>query len=165
MAQKPTFTNILQVCMVVKDCYASVKTYADKHGIGPWAIYDFTPDTVQDMSIRGKPQEYAMRLALATVGNVELELIEPLDDKSDYAKFLKEHGEGMHHLGVEVEDPEKAVELFQAKGVGVLQGGRWYDSTYTYFDTQKDLATVIETFTVPPGFERPEPDDVYPKSS
>ena len=165
MAQKPTFTNVLQVGMVVKDCYATMKTYSDKYGIGPWVVYDFTPDKVQDMQVRGKPQKYAMRLAMATVGNVELELIEPLDDKSDYAKFLKEKGEGVHHLGVEVEDPEQAVELFQAKGVGVLQAGRWYGSSYTYFETQPDLATIIETFTIPPDFERPEPDDVYPKGA
>lgn len=165
MAQKPAFTNILQVGIVVRDCYASMKTYTEKYSIGPWAIYDFTPDTVQDMSVLGKPQEYAMRLALTTVGNVELELIEPLDDKSDYAKFLKERGEGVHHLGVEVDEPEKAEQLFQAKGVGNLQAGRWRDTTYTYFETQKDLATILETFTVPPGFERPEPDDVYPKGA
>ena len=64
MSKKPVYTNILQIAVVVKDCDATVKKYADDYGIGPWSIYEFNPNTVSDMIIEGKPVEYAMRLAL-----------------------------------------------------------------------------------------------------
>ncbi len=39
---EPLFKKVLQIAMVVKDCDAAVKVWADKYGIGPWNIYDST---------------------------------------------------------------------------------------------------------------------------
>jgi hypothetical protein len=39
------------------------------------------------------PVERSWRLAVATVGQVQWELIEPLDEESVYARFLAERGE------------------------------------------------------------------------
>lgn len=123
MADRPIFTSVLQVAIVVKDCDAMVRKYADEYGIGPWTIYEFNPNTVDNMILHDKPQGYAMRLALANIGGVQWEIIEPKDDKSIYAKFLKEHGEGLHHVAFGVEDYDKAMEFFRAKGHHILQGG------------------------------------------
>ncbi|MDA8212201.1 MAG: VOC family protein [Clostridia bacterium] len=165
MPEKPIFTSILQVAVVVKDCDASVRKYTDEYGIGPWSIYEFNPDTVDNMILRGKPQGYAMRLALAEIGGVQFELIEPKDDKSIYAEFLKQHGEGLHHVAFGVENYNKAMEFFGGKGHGILQGGTWHGFTYTYLTTQQDLGLIAEIYDPPPDFQWPEPDAVYPKKS
>ena len=115
MLDKPVFKEMYQVGLVVKDCYASVKKYADEYGIGPWTFYVFDPKTMKDMVIHGKPENYAMRLAVAKIGNVEIELIEPLDDKSVYVEFLKKHGEGLHHVLFGVEDYSKTLDFFKGK--------------------------------------------------
>ncbi len=162
MPDKPIFTGILQVAVVVKDCDAAVRTYADKYGIGPWTIYDFNPDTVQNMILHGERQDYAMRLALCDVGGVQFELIEPQDDKSIYAAFLKEHGEGLHHLAFGVENYDKAMTFFRGLGHDILQGGTWHGFTYTYLTTQRDLGVIAEIYDVPAGFQWPEPVAVYP---
>ena len=137
MAKEGIFNQVLQVAVVVKDLDESMKNYWDKWGIGPWKVYTFDPNTVKDMILRGKREDYAMRLALAEIGNVQWELIQPLDDKSIYAEFLKEHGEGLHHVALGVRNYEEAMELAKERGVGVIQGGTWFGFTYTYLDTRK----------------------------
>ena len=48
----------------------------------------------------GRPAEYRMRIALANVGPLRIELIEPLEGDTVYAEFVREHGYGVHHLGL-----------------------------------------------------------------
>jgi hypothetical protein len=157
------YNKVLQVAMVVKNCDEAVKLWADKYGIGPWNIYEFNPDTVNDMIIRGEKVDYAMRLALCDIGGVQWELIEPKDDKSIYAEFLKEKGEGLHHCAFGVDNYAEAVKFYEDKGLPVLQGGEWSGLTYTYLDSQKDLNLICEIYDIAEGFDWPEPQDVYPK--
>jgi len=84
VAQKPAFTDILQVCVIVKDGYATMKKYNDDYGIGPWEVYKFNPDTVKNQAVHGKAQENSYLVFITQIGKVQFELIEPLDDKSDY---------------------------------------------------------------------------------
>jgi len=162
MPEKPVFKNILQIAVVVSDCDAAVRKYADEYGIGPWSVYEFNPDTVSDMIIEGKYQGYAMRLALADIGGVQWELIEPKDDKSIYASFLKEHGEGLHHVAFGVEDYDKTMDFYRERGHNILQGGTWEGLTYTYLDSRKDLGVIAEIYKLVPDFKWPEPESVYP---
>ncbi|MFZ5974908.1 MAG: VOC family protein [Bacillota bacterium] len=158
---EPMLKNVAQVAIVVKDCDAMVKKYADDYGIGPWIIYEFNPDTVENMIIRGERVDYAMRLALCNIGNVQWEIIEPKDDKSIYAEFLKEHGEGLHHCAF-IADYNEFDQKMKSKGYKVLQAGTWTGFTYTYYPTQEELGVIVETYDVPEGWEWPEPDAVYP---
>jgi len=161
---KPVFKKVLQIAMVVKDCDEAVKIWADKYGIGPWSIYEFNPDTVNDMIIRGEKVDYAMRLALCDIGGVQWELIEPKDDKSIYAEFLRDKGEGLHHVAFGTDNYQETVKFYQDKGLPILQGGEWAGLTYTYLDSQKDLNLIAEIYDLVPDFEWPEPQAVYPES-
>lgn len=156
------FTETLQVAIVVRDLDVSVRKYADEYGVGPWLIYDFNPNTVQDMIRDDQPAEYSMRLATTKIGSVQWELIEPTDDKSIYADFLREHGEGLHHVAMGVANYDKALAVFRAKGHQIIQGGTWHGFTYTYLSTQQDLGFIAELFHEPPNFDLPGPDATYP---
>src|SRR5919201_4476294 len=86
--REPLFTDVLQVAVVVRDLDASLRTYVYDYGIGPWTLYVFAADAVADLIKDDQPAKYGMRMAIAHVGTVEWELIEPLDDRSSYAEFL-----------------------------------------------------------------------------
>lgn len=160
---KPIFTNILQVAIVVRSVDETVRKYADEYGIGPWSIWEFNPETVNDMIIRDKRTDYKMRVAACNIGTVEWEIIEPLDDKSIYYEFLKEHGEGIHHLAYKAEDFKGAMELFRKKGMIVEQGGNWCGQhTYVYLSSQDELKHIAEIYDTKPGFKYPDPIEVYP---
>src|SRR5438876_11772448 len=96
--------KINQVAMVVRDLDAAVRTYWETFGVGPWRMLEFGPETVRELTYRGKVQPYKMRIALAMQGDLQLELIESLQGPNIYEDFLRDHGEGMHHFGIVVPD-------------------------------------------------------------
>lgn len=157
----PFFTNLLQVAVVVRDLEVTMRTYWEEYGIGPWQIYEFNADTVQDMIRDGRPAAYAARLGLTTIGDVSLELIQPLDGDSIYADFLREHGEGLHHVGLEVPDYAKALAALESTGHRNLTGGLYNGVKYAYLSTEQDLGFISEIFDWPAGLVQ-EPDAVYP---
>lgn len=100
--REPLFTETLQVSIVVGDLDAAMRTYVHEYGIGPWNVYEFNPGNVSDMRAGGESVAWSWRLAIAQVGQVQWELVEPLDGESIYAQFLADHGPGVHHVGVGV---------------------------------------------------------------
>jgi len=159
--REPVFSGTLQVSLVVPDLEAAMRTYVDDYGIGPWDVYEFNPGNVEGMHEGGKPVQRSWRLALAKVGEVQWELVQPLDGKSVYAQFLAEHGPGVHHVGVAVRDYQGTIEELAERGHEVLLGGTYNGVTFSYLSTDRDLGVVTEIFDGSPG-EGQEPDSVYP---
>jgi hypothetical protein len=159
--REPLFTETLQISVVVRDLDAAMETYVRDYGIGPWAIYEFNAETVRGMHEGGQPVERAWRLALAQVGQVQWELVEPLDDDSVYARFIAANGPGVHHVGVGVRSYDDAVVELTGRGHEVLLGGEYNGVNFAYLSTDRDLGVVTEFFSGAPG-EDQEPDAVYP---
>ena len=61
-----------------------------------------------------------IQLSLVEVGDDVIELLQPLGNKGVLAKFLKERGEGFHHLCYEVDDINAEIASLKAKGIDVL---------------------------------------------
>jgi methylmalonyl-CoA/ethylmalonyl-CoA epimerase len=156
----PAFTETVQLAIVVRDLDAAMRTYVHDYGIGPWEIYEFDPGNVADMREDGEPVERSWRLAIAYVGQVQWELIEPLDEESVYARFVAETGGGLHHVGVAVPDFDEAVAEQAARGNGVLLGGEYKGIRFAYLDTVGDLGLVTEIFSGSPGADQ-RPDATY----
>ncbi|MHB1347342.1 MAG: VOC family protein, partial [Candidatus Humimicrobiaceae bacterium] len=59
---------------------------------------------------------------------------------------LKRYGEGVvHHLGMEVEDYDKALIFFKSKGIEAIQSGNYLNKLrYSYLSTSSDLSYVVE---------------------
>ena len=159
--RQPAFTETLQIALVVRDLEATMRTYVDDYGIGPWAIYEFNPNTVRNMTANGQRLESAWRLALARVGQVHWELIEPLDDRSTYAEFLAARGEGVHHIGVAVPSYDDAIGALASGSQKTVLGGEYNGVTFAYLPTGDDLGVITEIFDSPPGDDQ-QPDAVYP---
>ena len=56
-----------------------------------------------------------VRVAFISVGDVRLELLEPLSKDSVVAKFIEQRGEGVHHICIEVDDLAKILKKLQEK--------------------------------------------------
>jgi catechol 2,3-dioxygenase-like lactoylglutathione lyase family enzyme len=161
--QKPVFSKIAQVSFIVKNVDEMVRKYNYTLGIGPWKIWEFGPDTVNDMAIHGKRSDYRMRLALAKIGDIDIELIQPRDDKSIYADFLKTNGEGFHHLAYIVEDFDKLMQYMEKIGIKVSMSGNWCGKhIWVYLTTENDIKHIVELNSTEPGFIYPEPVECYP---
>jgi methylmalonyl-CoA/ethylmalonyl-CoA epimerase len=54
--------------------------------------------------------------AFLSVGDSNLELLEPTSDDSPIAKFIEKRGEGIHHICLRVDDIEQHLERLKAEG-------------------------------------------------
>jgi methylmalonyl-CoA epimerase len=91
------------------------------HHIG-WAVRSIDASRVHFEAALGldmKSEEAFPKLRVAFFGGpMMIELLEPLTDDSDIARFLARRGEGMHHLALRVDDV--AAALAAAPGHGLL---------------------------------------------
>jgi methylmalonyl-CoA/ethylmalonyl-CoA epimerase len=160
--QKALVQNTLQVGLIVADLRQAMKHYVEVLGIGPWHIYTIAAPQLTNATVHGKPEPYSMKLAVAQVGNVQWELIQPLTGRSVYREFLDSKGGGLHHVLVHVEDYDKTLQALQDRGMGVLMSGTWRGASFAYADTEKSLGAIVEFFKVDPGWVMSAPEETYP---
>ena len=118
----------------VKNLDKTVRKYADEFGVGPWKIWKINQEIFKDIGVSNIEKVYSARIARSLIGNTIWEIIEPLDDKNLFATYLRKHGEGVHHLGYEISDFEKALEFFKGKGIKTKQYGDWNGLKFAFLD-------------------------------
>lgn len=68
---------------------------------------------------RAVAEEFKVAVSMIPLGNVKLELLQPLGE-GPVQKFLERRGEGLHHIAFAVEDIERALADLKAKGVQLI---------------------------------------------
>jgi catechol 2,3-dioxygenase-like lactoylglutathione lyase family enzyme len=156
--------GIAQIAFVVEDLDRTVEMYHATFGIGPWHFYTYGPPLVKRMSYYGKPVEYKMRVALSYFGPMRIELIELLEGPTVYADFVRQHGYGVQHLGVLVDDMAAALAQAEEAGFNMIMDGSGFgpdgDGHYAYLDTEMDYGITFELICRPK--RRQPPEKVYP---
>jgi catechol 2,3-dioxygenase-like lactoylglutathione lyase family enzyme len=159
--------GIAQVAILVKDLDATVENYWSMFGIGPWHFYTYAKPLVKKMSYRGQSADYKMRIALSQIGPLRIELIEAKDGDSIYEEFIREHGYGVHHFGILVEDMMDALAQTNSAGLDMIQDGSGFgldgDGHYAYLETEKALGVTLELIQRPKA--RVQPEKIYPPAS
>lgn len=163
--QLPFMQNgIAQVGILVEAMDQAVENYWKVGSVAPWQIYTYQRPLVKTMHYRGQPADYKMRIGLAWVGALCIELIEPIEGPSIYQEFIESRGYGLHHLGIVVDDAETAIAQAEAAGFAVIQDGSGYglqgDGHYAYLDTEAQLGIIVELMQLPKV--RVPPERIYP---
>ena len=156
-----TFTHLAQIGFVVRDIEKSAEFLFRVLGIGPFRIIDYPPANRDDVIryYHGKPADFSARLAFANVGQIELELIQPLGGDNIWDDFLEAHGEGIHHIRFNVSDIEQTTEYLAEQDVPVLQMGSGLrpGTFFKYFDTEDKVGFIIEALNQIPGTDGKAP--------
>jgi len=61
-----------------------------------------------------------VRLAMLPVGESALELIESSNENSQTSRWIRERGEGLYHICLEVEDIEVSLDELKGKGIKLI---------------------------------------------
>jgi methylmalonyl-CoA/ethylmalonyl-CoA epimerase len=138
--QQLQLPGVGQIGVVVEDIDRAIAFYESAFGLGPWDIREVGAPNVWD---RGEEKPIKARLAFTNVGQVEVELIQILEGDSMHLEFLREHGEGLHHLGFFVKDFQAKLEQAQAMGFKVLQMDP-FRQAYAYLDTRQPGGIIFE---------------------
>jgi len=64
--------------------------------------------------------EQKTRVGFLKIGDTNIELVQPVSDDSPLVKFLETRGPGIHHICLEVEDIEKAIEELMGRGARMI---------------------------------------------
>lgn len=65
-------------------------------------------------------KDHGLRVTLLPVGQTRLELLEPLSNSSPVGRFLERHGEGLHHLAMNVENVAESLEALGNRGLQLV---------------------------------------------
>ena len=140
---------ISQICVVVRDIDAAMKTYTQTCGWGPWKVFEYGPPLLHDTQLRGEPVEFRMIGAETSVNGLGFELIQPVSGPNIYQEFLDTHGEGVQHIACmkhTTEDSEALKKHWSERGAEILMGGRIGESIeFYYVDTGPLVKFVLES--------------------
>lgn len=151
---KKIFKKFWHVGVVVKDLERTLDTLTNVFGIGPFKIVDFPPkDTDEDieMTYYGKSADFSAKFCFAKMGDVELEIIQPISGKSVWFDFLEKHGEGIHHLKFLVPSLEETEQYLEEHSLGLTQVGSAVGPNkgrhWGYIGSEDKIGFVIEILT------------------
>ncbi len=92
--------------IAVHDLEATIAFYEATFGVGAWE--------------RISLPERHMEVAVCRIGDTLLEFIAPTSDQAAFSKFLRERGEGVHHLAYEVDALEPALRALEDRGIRLI---------------------------------------------
>jgi catechol 2,3-dioxygenase-like lactoylglutathione lyase family enzyme len=137
---------LVQVCIIVRDVEASAARYAQ--------VFEFPMAELQTTLLHdhthatyyGQPTDARAKLTCFEIGQIQFELLQPLGPPSTWQDHLDRHGEGIHHISFFVPKTAAAADSFKEHGYAITQQGLFtgQNGSYTYLDTDKDLAVAIE---------------------
>jgi hypothetical protein len=142
--------SIIQQSYVVEDIDASIAHWAEALRVGPFFLARGWKG--ENPVFRGRPSDAAVSIAMGFAGHMQIELIQPEDDRpSVYNEFVARKGYGFHHSAFACEDLDAEIARFEARGmqevfrVGVPTGG-----VVAYMEGSANLPGLIELLPVNP---------------
>lgn len=126
------FGPVIQTAYVVEDIAATEAFFTAQFGVRPWTRLphvEFGPRTCE---YRGEPADFTAHIALGYLGEMQLELIQPVRGVSIYTDFLASNGPGLHHVCVEPTDFTQTLYDAEANGATVTQRGTMGDGAMEF---------------------------------
>ena len=143
---EPTLGNniVTQVGIIVRDIETKARAWSEILGLPmPDIIITDTVDKAQT-EYNGKPTIARARLAFFHMGQLDVELIEPIDGPSTWKDQLDQHGDSLHHIAFVIKGMQEKVAYLDSKGIPLLQRGEYTGGRYAYLDGVTQLGTVLE---------------------
>ena len=137
-------TKVMQVGIIVADIETKAKAWADVLGLSvPEIIITDTMDMAQT-EYQGASTPARAKLAFLHLGQVDLELIEPIDGPSTWKDQLDQHGDSLHHIAFVIDGMKEKIAYLDGKGVPLVQRGEYTGGRYAYVDGVAQLGAVLE---------------------
>jgi methylmalonyl-CoA/ethylmalonyl-CoA epimerase len=138
--------RLVQIGIVVADRDQTTRLLTSLFGIGPFRLVEWPDRAESKYYYRGAEEHIRIRQAFVQLGDVEVELIQPLEGRSGYSDFLDQTGGGIHHVLFEVSDIDPVIQELAKSGVTVLQSGTGIrpGTRWALLDTREMLGFYVE---------------------
>ena len=146
---------VIQICWVTDDLEATERLLCEQFGVAAWTrIPDvrFGPDTT---TLRGVPVDCTLHVSLGYAGDLQLELIQPVERAVDPPRVPRRARAGLHHVCFAVDDVDAACAAAEAAGVPVLMRGSMMDGEieFAYVDGSAGGAPYVELARIGPQMQ------------
>ena len=128
----PMYKGIDHIAIAVHDIKAAAEFYRRV----------FQLDNIMDLSYPADGVHTNLVLSLGP--NHELELIGPLGEDGFLVKFLRNQGQGVHHLALEVDDIDGETRLLAGKGIRIFGTTREKGMQFTFLHPKSTLNTGMQ---------------------
>ena len=136
--------TLTQVAIIVRDIEAAARAWSEILGLPmPSIIITDAVDTAHT-EYQGQPTTARAKLAFIKMGQVDLELIEPIGAPSTWNDQLDQHGDSLHHIAFRVKGMQDNLAYLDSKGVPLVQRGDYTGGRYAYVDGSAQLGCVVE---------------------
>jgi methylmalonyl-CoA/ethylmalonyl-CoA epimerase len=138
--------RLVQIGIVVADRDRTARLLTSLFGIGPFRFVEWPDRPEARYYYRGVEEHIRVKQAFVQLGDVEVELIQPIEGRNAYQDFLNQTGGGIHHVLFEVTDIDPIIRELADSGVTVLQSGTGIraGTRWALMDTQKLLGFLVE---------------------
>jgi methylmalonyl-CoA/ethylmalonyl-CoA epimerase len=138
--------RLVQFGVVVADLTQTTKLLTSLFGIGPFRFVEWPNRPESKYYYRGAEEHIRIKQAFVQLGDIEVELIQPLEGRNAYQDFLDETGGGIHHALFEVPDIDPVIQELAKSGVTVLQSGTGIrpGTRWALLDTRKLVGFLVE---------------------
>jgi catechol 2,3-dioxygenase-like lactoylglutathione lyase family enzyme len=137
-------TTITQVGIIVSDIETKARAWSQILGLPmPQIIITDTVDVAQT-AYQGQPSPARAKLAFFHMGQVDIELIEPIGEPSTWKDQLDQHGDSLHHIAFRIKGMPEKLAYLAAKGAPTIQRGEYRGGRYAYVDSSAQLGAVVE---------------------
>lgn len=136
--------TITQIAIMVPDIDATARAWAQVLGVPvPNIIITDTVD-IAHTEYQGQATPARAKLAFFPLGQVTLELIQPIDAPSTWNDQLVKYGPSLHHLAFQVKGLAGLLPVLAAHGLPLVQRGDYTGGRYAYLDGQQKFGAVVE---------------------
>jgi len=116
-------------------------------------VLTFTNQSLKYLKVDDKTvtEPFKFLIGISWIGDMQLELIEPVYGPTIYEAFIQKHGEGLHHIKERIADDamEGVVQEYRDKGIGVTQTGQFETDFHYYLNTEPRLDFIYELGNCP----------------
>ena len=137
--------KIDQLSFVYKDIKKQAKIMETTYGVPKFAQMEDI--THQDATYRGKEVTIIVDYAFSRLLNLQIELQQWKSGDSLFKEFIDQGKEGLHSIGVYVDDLDKYIDEFNNKGIKVIQTGQIGKQKFVYLDTENTFGFLLEIQT------------------
>ena len=137
-------TTVTQVGIIVRDIEEKARAWAEVLGLPVPEIMITDSYERAQTEYDGKPSNAGAKLAFFHLGQVGLELIEPIGEPSTWQDQLDEHGDSLHHIAFEIKGMPEKVAYLEAKGLPLVQRGEYPGGRYAYINGTGQLGAILE---------------------
>ena len=150
---KQVFTAPIQIGVLTND----LEQYLDKlekvFGMGPWRIADYPPTGSNPFTeYYGKKGDFKAKFCFYHLGNIELEIIQPLEGDNIWADFIKEHGNAIHHIKFLTDDHKPVEKYLNSNGYKIIQQGEGVGPNagkiWSFYNTFDDIGFEVEVMNI-----------------